>query len=197
MRLFGKIRCTKADYYVVEATAEEPAADEDGDNAEADGETKDPDMEEKGSGVNKYSYFVTTSPFAPWKRLPDLGPSHIMAARKIKVLFSGDLEKDIICNPFFFGKEKHLLRAQIARITQSTALVPKGTYRLNEESDRDIDEFVPEEDSKIDPMPNTAQAAKLETWVHFNASILNNCRTLHLDPPEEAPEGFEGEWDVE
>lgn len=197
MRLFGKIRGTKADYYVVEATADEPAADEDGENAEAEGETKDPDMEEKGSGVNKYSYFVTTSPFAPWKRLPDLGPSHIMAARKIKVLFSGDLEKDIICNPFFFGKEKHLLRAQIARITQSTALVPKGSYKLGEESDRDIEEFVPEEDSKIDPMPNTAQAAKLETWVHFNASILNNCRTLHLDPPEEAPEGFQGEWDVE
>lgn len=197
MRLFGKIRGTKADYYVVEATADEPAADEDGENAEAEGETKDPDMEDKGSGVNKYSYFVTTSPFAPWKRLPDLGPSHIMAARQIKVLFSGDLEKDIICNPFFFGKEKHLLRAQIARITQSTALVPKGSYKLGEESDRDIEEFVPEEDSKIDPMPNTAQAAKLETWVHFNASILNNCRTLHLDPPEEAPEGFQGEWDVE
>lgn len=81
MRLFGKIRGTKADYYVVEATADEPAADEDGENAEAEGETKDPDMEDKGSGVNKYSYFVTTSPFAPWKRLPDLGPSHIMAAR--------------------------------------------------------------------------------------------------------------------
>lgn len=90
-----------------------------------------------------------------------------------------------------------MLRAQIARITQSTALVPKGSYKLGEESDRDIEEFVPEEDSKIDPMPNTAQAAKLETWVHFNASILNNCRTLHLDPPEEAPEGFQGEWDVE
>ena len=109
MRLFGKIRCTKADYYVIEATAEE-AAPEDG-AEEVPEEAKDPDMEEKGTGVNKYAYFVTNSPFAAWKRLPDLSPSQIAAARKIKVLFSGDLERDIICNPFFFGKEKHLLRA--------------------------------------------------------------------------------------
>lgn len=68
-------------------------------------------MEEKGTGVNKYTYFVTNSCFDAWKKLPDLSPTHIMAARQIKVLFSGDLERDIICNPFFFGKEKHLLRA--------------------------------------------------------------------------------------
>ncbi len=154
-------------------------------------------MEEKGTGVNKYSYYVTNSPFDPWKRLPDLQPSHIEAARKIKVLFSGDLEKDIICNPFFFGKEKHLLRAQIARIVHSTILVPRGSYKLGEESERDIEEFVPEEDSKVEPLPTTVQAADVRAWVHFNPSILNNCRTMHLDPPEEAPENFEGEYDLE
>jgi len=110
MRFFGKIRCTQSDYYVVESTiegGEEAAGDDDDENAEA----KDPDQEEKGTGVNKYTYFVTNSPFSPWKMLPDLAPSHIAAARNIKVLFSGDLERDIIVNPFFFGKEKHLLRA--------------------------------------------------------------------------------------
>ena len=112
-------------------------------------------------------------------------------------MFSGDLERDIVCNPFFFGKEKHLLRAQIARIVHSTALVPKGSYKLNEENDRDIDEVVPEEDSKVDPLPSTREAAKLSAWVHFNASILKNNRTAHDEPPEEAPEGFEGEWDPE
>jgi len=34
-----------------------------------------------------------------------------MAARQLKILFTGDLEKDIISNPFFHGKEKHYLRA--------------------------------------------------------------------------------------
>ena len=144
--------------------------------------------------MNKYTYFVANSPFSPWKRLPDLAPSHIETARKIKVLFSGDLERDIICNPFFFGKEKHLLRAQIARISHSTALVPAGSYKLNEENDREVDEFVPEEDSKVDPLPSTNKAANMDAWVHFNPSILNNCRTIHLDPPEDdGTEGYDPE----
>jgi radial spoke head protein 4A len=111
LRFFGKIRCTQTDYYIAEATVEggEDAGGDDDDNENA--EAKDPDQEEKGTGVNKYTYFVTNSPFAPWKMLPDIAPSHIQAARKIKVLFHGDLERDITVNPFFFGKEKHLLRA--------------------------------------------------------------------------------------
>ena len=185
MRFFGKIRCTQADYYVVEATAEGAEEPENENGEEPAAEEKEPEQEEKGTGVNKYTYFVTNSPFSAWKRLPDLAPSHIETARKIKVLFSGDLERDIICNPFFFGKEKHLLRAQIARISHSTALVPTGSYKLNEESEREIDEFVPEEDSKVDPLPSTNQAKSMNAWVHFNASILNNCRTMHLDPPED------------
>jgi hypothetical protein len=32
-------------------------------------------------------------------------------SRKIKVLLTGDLERDIYTNPFFFGKEKNYLRA--------------------------------------------------------------------------------------
>ena len=112
IRFFGKIRGTQADYYVVEATAEggeEPAEEEEGNEGAA--EEKDPNQEEKGTGVNKYTYFVTNSPFSPWSRLPDLSPTQISAARGIKFMFSGNLENDIICNPFFFGKEKHLLRA--------------------------------------------------------------------------------------
>lgn len=75
--------------------------------------------------------------------------------------------------------------------------MPKGSYKLNEENDREIDEFVPEEDSKVEPLPSTLNAANLDAWVHFNPSILNNCRTAHLDPPEDPPAGFEGEWDIE
>jgi len=80
---------------------------------------------------------------------------------------------------------------------QSTVLVPRGSYKLDEENDREVVEFVPEEDSKVESLPSTLDAAKLNKWVHFNASILNNNRTQHLDPSEEAPEGFEGEWDPE
>lgn len=196
IRFFGKIKGTQSDYYVVEATAEGGDA-EGGEEGAEEGVEKDPEQEDKGTGVNKYTYFVATGCFSKWQKLPDLSPAKIAAARKIKVLFTGDLERDIITNPFFFGKEKHFLRAQIARIAHSTMLAPKGQHKLNEENDRDIEEVVPDEETKAEPLPSTLKAASLDAWVHVNPSILNCCRTLHLDAPEEAPEGFEGEFDPE
>jgi hypothetical protein len=38
-------------------------------------------------------------------------PKDLQASREIKVMFTGDLERTIFTNPFFFGKEKHYLRA--------------------------------------------------------------------------------------
>jgi radial spoke head protein 4A len=63
----------------------------------------------------------------------------ITAARKITKFFTGDLEADVVSYPPFPGKEKHLLRAQIARIAASTIVSPKGFYMLEEEADQDPD----------------------------------------------------------
>lgn len=153
-------------------------------------------MEERGTGVNKYTYFVTENTFSSWKKLPNLAPRHIMAARQLKIMFTGDLERQIISNPFFFGKEKHYLRAQIARISHSTSVVPANSKKLVEDNDREIEANEPEEGDLI--LPNTSQMGKADQWVHESASILNCNRTVHMDPPEEAPEDFEGEeWDPE
>jgi radial spoke head protein 4A len=54
---------------------------------------------------------VSESVVDEWIQLPDLSPNDLSSSRRIKVLFSGDLEKDIITNPFFQGKEKNYLRA--------------------------------------------------------------------------------------
>ena len=57
----------QADYYIVEATIEgEPEA--------VEGEEKEPNMEAVGTGVNRFTYFVTNSPFVKWQKLPDLQP---------------------------------------------------------------------------------------------------------------------------
>ena len=76
MRFFGKIRGTKSDYYIAETVVEG------GDDADEDGvgdidEPKDADMEEKGTGVNKFTYYVTTNVFDSWKKLPSLSPANI------------------------------------------------------------------------------------------------------------------------
>ena len=75
---------------------------------------------------------------------------------------------------------------QIARIAHSTTIIPKGLYKLVEDSEtRDIEEFVPEEGEL--QMPSTHDMAKAENWVHYTQNILFNGRLNHMDP--EVPEG--------
>jgi hypothetical protein len=54
-----------------------------------------------------------------WVELPLITPKQIQVARQVKVLFSGDLNKEIKTYPTFPGKEKHLLKVQIVRIIHS------------------------------------------------------------------------------
>ena len=56
LRFFGKIRGTEKDYYVAEGELE--GGDEGGDG---EGEEKPADFEAKGTGVNKYTYWVSHS----------------------------------------------------------------------------------------------------------------------------------------
>lgn len=150
-------------------------------------------MEPNGTGVNKYTYFVSHSSFGDWKKLPDLTPKDIKASREIKVMFTGDLERTIFTNPFFVGKEKHYLRAQIARISFSTTLCPVGLFKLQEENPREIEENAGEEDKELVP-PTTNEMANPGMWVHHTTNILINSKTVHAEP--EAEEGVEEEEGV-
>jgi radial spoke head protein 4/6 len=51
-----------------------------------------------------------------WIQLPDAEPHHIVAARMIKKMLTGNLNASVDSCPPFPGKERNLLRAQIARI---------------------------------------------------------------------------------
>ena len=103
LRFFGKIWGTKQDYYVVEAQGDSAGGDEEVAEEEQDEDAVGADAEARGTGVNKYSYYVCHDSLSKWTRLPDLSPSDIMASRKIKVVFTGDLNRAIYTNPFFFG----------------------------------------------------------------------------------------------
>lgn len=97
IRFFGKIFGTQKDYYIAEAEVEA------GEEAAGEGAEGQPEQEEKGVGVNKYSYFVAHSSLSSWTKLPDLTIKDLQASRNIKVMFTGDLERPIFTNPFFFG----------------------------------------------------------------------------------------------
>jgi len=142
-------------------------------------------MEPKGTGVNKKTYWVACSALGDWAMLPDLEPQDLVASRSIKVLFTGSLERDIITNPFFFRKEKHYLRAQIARIYHSTTLCPAGLFKVDEEGN--IVDNTGEDDSPP-VVPSTNAMAEAGKWVHQNAGILKCCRATHQEITE-VPEG--------
>lgn len=74
------------------------------------------------------------------------------------MLFSGNLERNIYTNPFFFGKEKHFLRAQLTRIVHCTSLLPMGVMKLEEDEGADrLFNVVPNEGEEDKPfeMPST------------------------------------------
>ena len=194
MRFFGKVHGINNDYYIVEAEVEG------GEEGEAQEGEQPPDLEPKGTGVNKYTYFVSHDSLSEWSQLPDLSPNDLRAARQIKVAFTGDLNRPVYTNPFFFGQEKHYLRAQISRITHSTTLIPKGLYRTVEDDERNIEENTPEDDGELQ-MPSSSAMCNLAMWVHAKENILKNCRTAHQDveddgsnpdfDPEEAKKALE------
>jgi len=129
--------------------------------------------------VNKFAYWVTDSVTGEWTELPDATPDAISLSRQIKRLFTGNLDAEVVSNPFFKGKEKDLLRAQIARITMTTTLVPKGLYIKAEGNEREVAEATAEEGKKL--MPNFEQLMQLDYWCHSTPNILKVFFMDYLD----------------
>lgn len=94
---------------------------------------------------------------------------------------TGDLNAEVNSNPKFHGKERHFLRAQLARIFAATTISPKGLFEIDEETNlmKFAEEFA---------MPSSEELKSLETWSNVAPSILKNGRTTHL-----APEGLDDE----
>ena len=77
VRLWGKIRGSEKDYYVLEGTV----GGGEGDGGDGGDVPAGEGMEAKGTGVNKYTYWVANGPLEPWNVLPDLKPQDIINAR--------------------------------------------------------------------------------------------------------------------
>ena len=61
MRLWGKIKGTEMDYYVAEGVVEAAGGDD-----EEGGAVATEPMDARGTGVNRYAYFVCNSPNDQW-----------------------------------------------------------------------------------------------------------------------------------
>ncbi|ESN94806.1 hypothetical protein HELRODRAFT_193795 [Helobdella robusta] len=147
--------------------------------------------EKPRSGINLKSYFVCSEPGMAWVRLPNATPSQVVTAKKIKKYLTGDLEAPVHSNPLFPGREKHLLRATIARISSATQVSPTGFYQIDEE-DAEEEELEDQEAGSTgrvvensDYEPLTVQELAdptLDGWVHHAPYILDQGRTKWWDP---------------
>ena len=173
LRFWGKIFTKKRDYYIVEGKLDESEELEIPHN-----------FEPRGKGTNEYVYWVTDNILSDWIQLPEVNPEHIKAARLFKHIMTGDLNSEVSSNPPFPGKERHYLRAQIARIAHANTLFPKGLLEPHEEQEGVLvyaEEFA---------MPSLAELNSNEAWGHHYPNILNAGRITHLAPdvPEDQVE---------
>ena len=179
VKFWGKIITRDGDYFVCYGkTPEDP-------------EEIDATAMEGKDGVNKYTYFVTKSPSAPWVALPNVTMAQIVTAGKIRRLLTGVLEAAVPSFPPFPGVEKNLLRAMIAQITADTAIAPSGTF----EADEDGANIIPAANDDGPPEPKACEEL-LEggNWQHYELRINTLGRCTALPEPEDAedyepPEG--------
>lgn len=117
-------------------------------------------------------YWVADNILEDWIQLPDVKPEHMIGARLIKHIFTGNLNATIDSNPPFPGKERHFLRAQLSRISHATVLAPKGMYETDDETgvEKFAEEFA---------VPGTEELKSLETWGHRHYHILKAGRVSH------------------
>jgi len=111
-------------------------------------------------------------------------PTDLEAARQIKVCFTGNLERQIVTNPFYFKQEKHYLRAQISRIHHATKLVPIGQHKITEREEKselpfEVEAVVAEDPDQVIPKPTAAKMANKANWVHYAKCVLGNNKTSH------------------
>ncbi|XP_056012064.1 radial spoke head protein 6 homolog A-like [Ostrea edulis] len=234
LRFWGKILGTRKNYYVVEAEFrdgdyESDLSDEEDDTSSNDkiedsmifddeSTTVTDDIkpfykppptipcESLGTGLNKHVYFVCSEPGLPWTRLPHINPAQIVAARKIRRFFTGDLNEHIVSHPPFPGVEKNFLRAQIARISAATTISPIGYFRFDDnEEEEDAEESGTNGrnnciiDQEFEGMPLRDLCDPTgQTWCHHMQSILPQGRNTWYNPVEsKSGEGAEEESDEE
>ena len=183
LRFWGKIYGSSADYWVAQGTLdyqeEEPVNSA---------------QEIRGDGANTNVYWVTNDLLKDWVQLPESNPDNLQTAKNIKVCLTGNLNAKVLTCPPFPGKERHLLREQLARISHSTEICPMEYYNLEEPEGEDGEELKPivkisEEFSWAEK--NTVALNSLESWTHKHPNLLSIGRCAYLPQPEDVDEESE------
>lgn len=82
-------------------------------------------------------------------------------------MLTGDLNRRLVTNPEFNGREKEYLRAQLSRIVHSTTICPDGLYEKDEEG---LGIIPKDEENK--EIKSTFDLNSSESWVWLRPSFL-------------------------
>lgn len=220
VRFFGKIFGSHADYIVVTSQrhveeSEVPMTEIN--TMPAKPARKNLDIEVQAEppykGCNRLSFWVCSQAGASWVKLPDITPQQLNAARKVRKLFSGDLNAPVIAYPAFGWNEAVLLRAQLSRLVSATYVTPAGAAENYEPPEDDEEEEYDEDELLRKPRPakykpltqnvkdyavpddNIRSLLDLEQWVHAESYIYQTGRHTKVpqrpDPEDDAPEDEE------
>lgn len=160
LRFFGRISTRTKPYYIVEGISPE--------EEEGIEDTK----QEGKAGANKYAFWVTQNVEAGgWVKLPNVTMAQVVAARKLKRYLTGNLDADVPSYPPFPGKERHLLRTQIARLLGSTCISPDGFFELDDAEDPPVVKLA-EAEALAEAFPKPASDLKdPEAWKHHEIEL--------------------------
>jgi len=209
VRLFGKILGMNRDYLICECEYsddfEEPVEEGEAEEEDPEAQTgpkKMPMEPVKVPGsINQYIYYVAslgqasqTHDMTTWVKLPHARPECLMVARKIKKLFTGDLEASVCSYPPFPGTEADYLRCQIARIVAGTSLTLTGIFVIDPEAEEGGPLYKPNEPDEegnggFKP-PTASDLVNPENWAHhpIYPSILagmGRCQEPEGEPLED------------
>lgn len=100
------------------------------------------------------------------------------------------MNASIDSSPPFPGKERHFLRAQLARIQHATEICPKGLYEIVEDEDTNEQK---QKFSEEFAFPSTDELKDPITWAHALPQILEAGRCTHAEiyPADMEDEGKE------
>lgn len=208
-RFWGKISGTTRDYLIAECTYTDPSAHE----PEAPETAPVPPLEPIGTGLNSFVYYVVGYAqgdvfghytYDTWIKLPPIRPDHIMAARQIKKMFTGNLEAPVRSYPPFPGNEAEYLAAQITRISRGATMTIEGLWAVSEDEETGATVIKQKEQGGEDPFEVKKSGAEGLTnpegwkalWVHhplYPAVLSKMGRTswpvpVLADGEEEPPE---------
>jgi radial spoke head protein 4A len=191
VRWWGRVLTTAGnDYFVFEVKRGSYDEEEEAERVvrerriAATGEDVTAHRELLGAGANEYLYYVSqslSSPVPSFSLLPSTSPRFITDARRTHRLLSGDLTAAVGGFPRFAGVEADLLRAQIARISNGSVLVPKGSWK-EEEGDVVLEDAEWKGTERGQPV----------LWQHGRGNIRRDGRVEQL-PEEEEEEADEDE----